>query len=119
MLAALLGWLFIIMGIIFMLRPQILRDKLCKKSYKIMRKYLLGLSVFLGILMIGAAWRYEGILPKIIMVVGIIAILKGFLLLKSKLADKMVEWLAKQPLIIFRIGASMHIAIGIVLLNLR
>jgi len=118
MLATILGWFFIIMGILFVIWPQVLRNRLLKKSYKTMRRYFVLLSIFLGILLIKVSWGYEGLLPKIIVALGIIGIFKGFFLLKSKAAEKMSAWFAGQPLILFRAGAAFHILIGIAILNL-
>ena len=119
MLVRALGWFFIIMGVLFVIWPQLLRNRLLKKSYKTVRKYFVLLSIFLGILLIKAAWGYEGLLSKIIVIIGIMAIFKGFFLLKSKAAEKMTAWFARQPLILFRMGAVTHILIGAAILNLH
>jgi len=118
MLAKLLGWFFIVMGTLFILRPQLLKNRILKKSYRTLRKYLFALSVFLGILLVKVSFEYEGLLSRVILVIGVIAILKGFFIIKSKMADKMSEWFSNQRLIVFRIGAVVHILIGLALLNL-
>lgn len=90
MLISIFGWLWIIAGTIFMLKPQMMRNRLQKKGMKKLRKYFFLLSIILGGLLISAGWHYEGILAKLIVVVGIIAIIKGLILIKAKAADKMV-----------------------------
>lgn len=117
-MATILGWFFIVMGLLFLLKPEILKKRLLKKGYKKMRMFLLSLSVLLGVMMITTAAKFQGLVPKMVMVLGVIAILKGFFLLKSKAADKMIEWSNRQPLILCRVGAFVHILIGIAILNL-
>jgi len=119
MLAKFLGWFFIAMGILFVLKPEILRNKLLKKSNKVLRRFLFSLSVVLGILLINISLRYHGILPKIIMVLGVMAILKGFFLFKEKAADKILEWSLSKSIMLFRIGGCFHIVMGVIILNLR
>ena len=119
MLAKILGWFFIGMGMLFILKPQILQNKLRRKSAKVLRKYLFLIAVFFGILLFKAGWGHPGFLPKIIMILGIVAIFKGVFLLKAKASDKILKWYAGRPLIFFRIGAIFYILIGILILTLR
>lgn len=119
MLANILGWFFILTGILFVLKPQILQNKLLKKSKKTLRRILFGATVSMGALLIAAAWKYHGLLPKIIVIFGAIGIVKGFILLKSKAADKLIEWFTKQPLMFFRLTGCGHIVMGLIVLFLK
>ena len=118
MLIKLLGWFWIITGTLFFLRPEMLRKRLQKKTLNKLKKYLFLIVITLSLFLIGAAWKSEGLLSKIVMVLGIIGILKGFFLLKAKAAEKILEWFIKQPLTFFRFGASLQIIIGIIILRL-
>lgn len=118
MFATILGWFWIVMGIFFLWKPEILKKKLNRKSLRKIRKYLFVLAVILGILLIKAGWGYEGALAKIIVILGILAIFKGFFLLKSEITGRMMEWWGQKPLIFFRFGACVYIIIGIMILHL-
>jgi uncharacterized protein YjeT (DUF2065 family) len=119
MLAKLLGWLFIIAGILFLLKPQMLRKRFQKKSLKALKKYLFVIVMFLSILFITAALRTSGILSKILLVLGIVGIFKGFFFLKAKIAGRIIEWYGKQSLAFFRFFASLYILSGLIILWLR
>lgn len=119
MFIKLLGWFWIIAGVFFLLKPEMLRRKLQKKSGKKLRKILFFITIFLSMLLISAAWKTHGIFSKIVMIMGIIGIFKGFFLLKAKAADKILNWYVKQPLKFFRFGACLQILIGMIILGLR
>ena len=77
---------------------------------------MFGIAVVLGVSLIAASLKMQGMLSKIIMVVGIIAIIKGAILLKAKFMEKLLIWISNQPLVIFRAIASVYIVIGAVIL---
>ena len=113
------GWLWIIAGTLFLLSPQMLKNMLQKKATKRLRKLFFIISATLGGILISVGWRFEGLLAKIVVIIGIIAVFKGLIMLRGKLTDKVIEWSAAQPLIFFRIGGIFWILIGITVLVLR
>lgn len=119
MLVKILGWFWIGMGILFLLKPELLRKRLQKKSFKKFKKYLFSFLLVLSGLLIAAAWRAEGLLAKVVMIFGIMGIFKAFFFLKAKGAEKFMEWFADKPLILFRFGATFHIVLGTIILALR
>jgi len=106
------------MGVLFLLRPQMLRKSLQKKSVKKLKKALFLITIVLSILLIITTWKMQGILSKIVMVLGIIGIFKAFFLLKAKAADKILDWYIKKPIGFFRIAACFYILMGIAILTL-
>ena len=118
MLIKLLGWFWIITGTLFFLKPEMLRKKLQRKTLKKLKKYLFFIIIILSLFLMGAAWKSEGILSKIVMVLGIIGIVKALFLLRAKAAENILEWFIKQPSIFFRLAASLQIIIGIIVLKL-
>ncbi len=119
MLNIILGWFLIITGVLFLLKPEGLRKKLQKKSIKYLRKILFLIGIALAGFFVAAGWKSEGLFSKILMVIGIIGILKAFFFLKAKAAGKIVEWFLKQPVVFFRVGATLQIILGIIILALR
>ena len=119
MVAHIIGFFWILMGFLFFLKPQILRNKLEKKSFRKMRKYFLGMALILGCMLIGVSWKAAGIWPKVIMILGIVVIIKGVFFLNAKVAEKLAEWSRRQPLVLFRIGAVIYITIGVIIYNFK
>ena len=117
MLAKILGYIFVLAGILFLLKPQILKNKLQKKGLRKLRKYMFFLLVFLGVAFIGVARNFHGLWAIVFTILGIIGIFKGIFFLKAKAADKLITWLAAQPLNLFRIGGCAYIILGIILLS--
>ncbi|MBP7088071.1 MAG: hypothetical protein KBB01_02090 [Candidatus Omnitrophica bacterium] len=117
MLANIIGWIFVILGILFIVKPEILRNKLQKKGIKKLKKYLFYLALIISLGLLVASFKMSGIGAKIIAILGIIGIFKAIFLLKAKAADKMLEWSAKQPLNLFRFGGAIYIIIGIAILR--
>lgn len=116
MLSYIVGSLFIILGILFMFFPEYFRKRLRKKAIRKIRRYLFAGAIAVGALLISTGWKYEGIFPKILVIVGIIAIIKGMFFLKSKAADKVTEWILKQPVIFFKICAGCQIIFGLLII---
>ncbi|NQT90904.1 MAG: hypothetical protein HQ558_06595 [Candidatus Omnitrophica bacterium] len=114
-----IGYLWIMAGILFLAKPQILKNSLQRKSLKKLRKYFVLLSFFLGGLLISIGWKFHGIMAKVVLIVGIISVFKGAFLIKGKVADRTVEWFAPKPLIYFRIGACFYILLGVIILLLH
>jgi len=119
MLAKIVGWLWIITGVFFMLKPHILRRRLEKKSAKKIKKYLFAIVMAFSAMLLGVAWKSEGILAKVLFVIGIIGVFKAFFFLKAKASEKLIDWISKQPAEIFRVWAAGQIGIGVVMLFLR
>ncbi|HDZ77191.1 MAG TPA: hypothetical protein ENH41_03815 [Candidatus Omnitrophica bacterium] len=118
MFAKIVGWFWIIVGVLFLLKPAMLKNKLQKKSFKKIKKYLFLLAVILGGILVSIGFKYSGFFPKLVMVLGIISIVKGFYFLKGKAAEKVLGWFLNKPLIFFRFSALFYIVLGALILYL-
>ena len=119
MLLKILGWMWIAGGVLFLWKPEWLRQKLKKKSLKSVRGVLFGFIMFVSILFIKGAWGVPGLLAKIVIVFGVIGVFKAFFMLKSKAAEILINWFVRQPVGFFRFAAAAQIVIGIILINVR
>jgi len=117
MLLTLLGWVWVITGILFLMKPQWLRNKLKKKSLKTIRRWTFAIALALGLLLIKATWGMTGWLPTLIFILGLVGIFKAVFFLKSRSAEKVVDWFVRQPVRIFRIFAIGQIIFGAVILT--
>ena len=118
MLLKILGWVWIVSGILFFIKPLWFRNRLQKKSYKKIRGILFAIALTLSILLIKAVWGHPGLAAKVVLVLGIGGIIKAFFFLKVKAADTLIEWFIKQPLKVFRLFAAIQIVIGLMLLTI-
>ncbi|MDP8260452.1 MAG: hypothetical protein P9L96_05600 [Candidatus Gygaella obscura] len=116
MFANIIGWLLIIWGILFIMKPEFLRKKLQKKSQKTIKKIILGITVSFSVLIIIAAFKTEGMVSKILAVLAIIAVIKAFLMVKSKVSDKLIEWYMKLSVKVLVLGGAMQVLIGVSIL---
>jgi len=119
MLVSILGWFWVVTGVIFLIWPNFLKKRLQKKSYKIIRRYLFVVGIFLSIMLISVGLKATGAISKIILVIGLIALVKAVFLIKAKAAEKLVEFFLKQPLMTFRFWALVQIAIGVLILFVK
>ena len=117
MLVKFMGWLLIISGVIFLIKPEALRNKLVKKGIKRLKKTLFLITFTVAILFITTALKMQGIMSKVILVFGIIGIIKAFLFLKEKTGQKMLDLAINMPIICFRIGGIFYIIIGVIMLR--
>ncbi len=116
MLTKILGWSFIILGIFFFLRPAFFKKIVERKSIKKTRKLLFILATSVGTLFIYASWRMKGFLPKFIMGLGVVSIIKGFFFLRGKISGKLLDWFSRKPLIYFKFLSLIYIVMGLLIL---
>ena len=119
MLVSILGWFWVVTGVIFLIWPNFLKKRLQKKSYKIIRRYLFVVGIFLSVMLISVGLKATGAISKIILVIGLIALIRAVFLVKAKAAQKLVEFFLKQSLIMFRFWALVQIVIGVLILFIK
>ena len=112
----LLGSLWILLGLLWLLKPEALRNRLKKKMSRKIRWIAYGFIVMFGLSLAGGIVRAQGFLPKIIGLIGIIVTIKGILLLMSKTSEKISSWWAEKPIIFFRMWALFILAAGLMLI---
>ena len=115
MIANIVGSIWIILGLLWLIKPGILRNRLKKKMNRKIKWAVYGFIALLALTLIGSIIKAPGILLKIIGFIGIIIVIKGILLVTSKTSEKMLDWWAKRPLMFFRVWALFIFAVGLVL----
>jgi ATP/ADP translocase len=112
MFSGVLGSFLIFFGALFFLYPESLRRHLRRKTTWKLRRYFFAIALTLGVLLISAGWRYEGLLPKVVVFVGIVALFKAVLFLNSKATEHVTAWVLERPVLHLRILAVLQIALG-------
>jgi len=116
MIIRIVGWFWVITGVLFLLMPGLLRNRIQKKSNKVVRRYLFAMAIFIGAGLISIGMEISGAAAKIVMVIALIALVKGVFMLKSKAANSIIDFFKDKPISVFRIWAGIQIAIGALIL---
>ena len=116
MFAKILGTIWIILGLLWLVKPEMLKNRLKRKMNRRIRRIVFGFILTFGLLLIGSIIKVHGFLSKIIGLVGMIITIKAILLLISKTSEKIFDWWAGRPLLFFRIWALSILLIGITLI---
>jgi len=115
MLSKLLGIIGILTGLLWLIKPEALKNRIKKKINRRIRLIVFIFVIMFGLLLIGSIIRAEGFLPKFIGTIGIVITIKGVLLLTSKASGKILEWLQGKSLLFFRMCALFIFVMGIML----
>lgn len=113
-----LGWILIIFGVIFLLKPEKARNKLLAQGFGIIKGLLVLAAIYLIISSISLAGRTAGIL-SILCLLGAVAVIIAFLKLKKKTYLKLQEQFQKIPVNFLRIYAVIQIIIGVLMVVLK
>lgn len=116
MLSKVIGVIWIILGAVWLTRPEILKARLRKKMSRKIRLIVYGFIMVFGFLLIGSVIKAHGFLPKIIGLVGMIITIKAILLITSRTSERVLAWWAEKPLTFFRIWGLFILVIGLMLM---
>ena len=116
MLAKILGTISVLMGLLWLMKPEALKNRIKKKMNRKLMFIVYGFIIVFGFMIIGSVIGAPGLLPKIIGIAGMIIVIKGILMLTRKGSGKMIDWLQAKPLLFFRVWALFIIVIGIMLI---
>ena len=117
MLVITIGWLWIAAGILFFIKPAILQKRLQRRTTKKIGKYLFAVAFFSGMLLVSVSWKVKGILPKIVMIVGLGSIFKGFFFLKAGVSTKLINWINRRGCGFFRVVSLGYVFLGLLILG--
>lgn len=116
MLSKILGVATIMMGLLWLAKPQVLQNRLKKKMNRNLKFTVFGFVIVFGFLVLGSVIKAPGLIPKLIGIVGLVIAIKGIRMFTSKASEKILGWWANKPLGFFRIWAAFILATGIALL---
>ena len=115
MIANILGTIWVVLGLLWLAKPQLLKNRLVKKMNRKMRRIVYAFILVFIFLLIGSIIKAQGFLPKVVGLIGIIIVIKGIRLITAKTSEKMSGWLAKRPLGFFRVWGLIILVAGILL----
>jgi len=109
------GILWIVLGIWWIMRPQVIRRRFSKKLRKARRKIIFLMAILVATLFFSAAKYAHGAMGNIFLIAAIIVVAKTVFFLTSKGAEKIIDWWAEKPLWMWRVLAGCFVLIGILL----
>lgn len=108
-----IGILWILLGLWWVMRPQSLKRRFAKKVRKTRRRLLLMVIIIASGLFLSAAKYSHGTLATVLLIIGILGLIKAVFFFTSKSADKIMDWWAERPLWMWRLWAGGFILIGL------
>jgi uncharacterized protein YjeT (DUF2065 family) len=119
MIMKLFGIMWAAAGVYILVRPGSLLLRIRKRGLRQLRRYLMAATLFLSGTLIAFGLSRDGLLSRIILVVGVIGIFKAFALLHTRVAERLTAWSARLPDSVLRLAGVCYIAVGAVLYFLR
>ena len=116
MLAKIAGCIYIIMATSLLFKAEAAKEWFTKNRDN---KSLFLIPLVFGLVMIYIGRQYYGILANIVIILGCLGLLKGIIFLIPPIASTMMEWALSWPITWYRLGACVHMGIGIILLMLE
>jgi hypothetical protein len=113
-----LGWVLLISGAIFLVKPEKARDKLLVQGFGLAKGLMLLIAAYLVTFSISLAGKTVGIL-SILSMLGALAIIVVFLKLKKKTYLHLQEQFKRIPVNFLRIYAVIQIIIGVLMVVLK
>lgn len=109
------AWSWILLGLWWLFRPRGMQKRLDGRLHRTSRRGLFVVLFVCGGVLFGAARDVGGLAGVVLFVIGIIAILKGLLLLRARAGEAILEWWRDRPLWFYRLAALGLVAAGILL----
>lgn len=116
MLARILGIIWILLGLWWLIKPDALKRRLQRKMSRKVRWTVFGFLFIFGIMMTGSVFKAPGILPKVIGIIGLIIAIRAVMFITSKASERILSWWAERPVIVFRLWGLAVLGMGVLLL---
>lgn len=91
MIATIVGSLWVLSGVVFLYRPKRMLRKLQKKGIRNIKRILMAGGIVLSGYMILLGFSYPGVLPKVLLAIGLLGLAKSFFFLKGRAAKRLVD----------------------------
>ena len=116
MFTKIFGILWVLLGVLWSLKPGVLRNRMKNKMSRKMKWVVLGFIVVMGFTLLGSVVKAKVLYFKIIGLIGLIIVMRGIFLVTAKTSGKISGWLEERSLLFFRAWAIFVLGVGIMLL---
>ena len=112
LIAALIGWIIIAIGVLGIARPHLIPTAVLGWSPDLLLYITVGTRIVLGLLLFFAAPGCR--LPRFTRVIGVIAVLSGIVsaLIGAHRLESIVQWMSAEPSEIIRLMYTFDIVLG-------
>ena len=119
MWAKILGIIWILLGTLWLVKPEMLRKRLIKKSNRKMRWMVYGFIIVFVFSLLGMVFKAQWLWLKVGGIVGIFFAVKAVLGLVAKATGKVTGFWEDKPLTFFRIWGLVLLLCGVLLVLTR
>ena len=119
MLKNIIGFFWVLIGVIFFISPNFLKNRVNKKTTKTFSRIVIFSIIGFGLTLIASVFKLPGLFPKIAAIVGIFILVKGALLIFSKTKISLSERIQNVPNIAHKIAALIMAAFGVWLIMVK
>ncbi len=116
MIAKIFGIIWILLGILWIFKPQMLRNRFKKKMSRKGRRIFFFFILMASFVMVGSVIKAPRMTAKIVGVIGMFVAIKAIMVLTSRTSEKVLSWWAERPLGIFRAWAVVIFITGVLLM---
>jgi len=115
MFSKILGTISILSGLFWIIKPEVLKNRLKKKMNRKIKWTIYGFILMFSVILIGNAFKVDGFLMKLIAIIGMVVAIRIIMALTSKTSEKILAWWGDKPLVFFRVWAVFIIIFGLML----
>ncbi len=115
MFAKILGLLWAVLGLVWLIKPQSLRERIKKKMARKIKWIVLGFVVVFCFSIIGSIIKADELYLKVVGVVALIVAARLILLATTRTSEKIFSWWQGRPLIFFRLSGLFILIMGVAL----
>ena len=112
MINRILGIIWVVLGLLWVIKPQILKNKLKKKLMRKMKWIILSFMLFFIFTILGSVLKAHGLILKLIGIAVLIFMIRLMHMAGTKTSDKLIEWWEKKNLVFFRIWGAGFLVMG-------
>jgi len=115
MLSKILGVIWIILGLWWVIKPEALKNRFKRKMSRKVRWTVFAFVIIFACSMIGSVLKVSGFLSKVVGIIGLVIAIKAIMFITSKTSEKVLEWWGSRSLGFLRIWAVFILVTGVML----
>jgi len=116
MLSKLLGAIVLVSGVVWLIKPRALKNRLSRKMNRKLRFIIYGFAITFGLLIIGSVITAPGLVSKVVGIIAMVITIKLIMVVTSKGSEKLSDWMAKKPVAFFRLWAAFTVLFAVMLI---
>ncbi len=116
MLSKILGTLWVLFGLWWLIKPESLKNRLRKKMNRRIRLFVLLFMFVFAMLILGSIFQAKDLFARLIGAAGLVITIQIIKVITQKTSDKLSDFVEGRSIVFFRIGALLILIMGILFL---